>query len=287
MPVAKLYQHGLSMGTPPRRPNRNPPKRQSVKGWSAAACRRNTAFLRSVREGDLPGFGLTFTLTVGRCPPSPLEWHRLRKNYIDRLRRAGIHCLHWVTEWQRRKVPHLHGIVYLDPPADDGSFPRAMGRALAAWIEIAAPYGAKPSGQHMRVVTDVVGWLQYLGKHASRGVQHYQRSTDHVPPAWRGKTGRVWGHVGDWPVREPIALEFNQSAAWPLRRMVRAWRKADARAERDPFTRRKRIRSARGMLRCHDRAKSAVRGISEWIPPTVYDRMLEALHRDGHPIEHR
>lgn len=283
MPVAKLYQHGFTMGTPPTVPNRRPPKRSTVSGWSQAACRRNTAFLRSVRERELPPYGITFTLTVRDCPPDARAWHRLRRAYLMRLQRAGLICGHWVTEWQRRAVPHLHGIAYF--PAHYDELPGAS-RALASWIEIAAPYGATCSGQHFATVSDVVGWLQYLAKHASRGVAHYQRNPAQVPPTWSSETGRVWGHVGSWPLREPIPLEFSQAAAWPLRRWVRNWRLADARSEACEGKRRRRIVSARTMLRCPDQARSSVRGISEWIPPAVTDRMLEALHRDGHPIEH-
>lgn len=269
------------MGTPPGRNSHKRRLRQKVGGWSPGSVRRNTAFLRSVDETQLSGEGWTFTLTVKDCPPDSREFHRMRRAYLKRLKRAGMIRLHWVIEWQRRGVPHLHGIAYFDPATER----RTLAAALGSWLTVAADYGAAPSGQHIVSVTDAVGWLKYLAKHAARGVHHYQRSPESVPVSWKGETGRMWGHVGDWP-REPVlGVELGASSSAKLRRSVRAWRKADARAEVDQGKRRRRIVQARTMLKCGDRNLSAVRGISEWIPADVMLRLLEALALQGHRIE--
>jgi hypothetical protein len=68
--------------------------------------------------------------------------------------------------------------------------------------------------------------------------------------------------------------------------MIRGWRVADARSDPNPQARRHRMVAARRMLSCNDRRLSSVRGISEWLSPRVFDLMLEALHREGHTIEH-
>ncbi|WP_213058401.1 rolling circle replication-associated protein, partial [Escherichia coli] len=112
MATLKLYHNGLTAGIPPMKNNHERAKRGEVKGWSKSASRNNTKFLRSVHVPDLTGAAVAFTLTIRDCPPSSEDWKILRENFIKRLRRAGMVRLHWLTEWQQRGVPHLHGIAY-------------------------------------------------------------------------------------------------------------------------------------------------------------------------------
>ncbi|KPB98071.1 putative replication protein [Pseudomonas amygdali pv. lachrymans] len=188
------------------------------------------------------------------------------------MQRMGMIRLHWVTEWQRRGVPHLHCAIWFPPGAHT--------RALIAWSELTAAYGSTSRGQHGREIEGAVGWFQYLSKHASRGVKHYQRSSANLPPAWQKKTGRMWGHWGDWPVRESIRLELEMDGFHALRRLVRSWRLADARASGDRY----RIRSARSMLTSNSPEQSAVRGISEWIPEPLQDAFLANLATRGYTV---
>lgn len=271
MRTVKLYRHGATMGTPPTNPNRKPPKRGKVQGWSISATRRNIQFLRSVvtetLNVDQDGqwlYGHTFTLTLRECPPDPQEWHRLRTALVKRLRRQGLVRLHWVTEWQRRGVPHLHGVAF-SPNQNFGQW------IIGHWCSVAAEYGALPRAQHTLEVFDFTGWAKYLAKHAARGVNHYQRSQESVPPEWQGNTGRVWGHVGDWEITDPDKVAVDSSTYYRLRRLVRSWRKSDARDSGCRF----RIRSARTMLKANERALSEIRGISEWIP---HDHMMALLN---------
>lgn len=247
--------------------NPDPPKRGECRGWTQAACRRNTQWLYSVDVAQLGGEGWAFTLTLRDCPPSPESWHRLRGAFVKRLRRLGVVRVHWVTEWQRRGVPHLHGVAYWD-----------SGRAgpvelLRAWLQVADSYRPAPWAQHVIPITDALGWLKYCAKHASRGVGHYQRSRACMPPAWQGASGRVWGHIGAWPCVDPAAAELSRVEWYRLRRMVRGWRLADARRAGS----RRRIRSARRMLRCHHQVLSGLRGWSEWIPEPLMLRMLTGV----------
>ena len=144
-------------------------------------------------------------------------------------------------------VPHLHGAIWF-PDAYRG------GEAVQAWVDVAGAYGAGVRGQHWRPIEGAIGWFQYLAKHAARGVKHYQRTADSIPEGWKSKTGRVWGHVGDWPVAAPRRFHVQDhtnegDGGWfRLRRMVRSWRLADARAEGDAW----RIRSAREMFKSSD-----------------------------------
>lgn len=273
MPVLKSYRHGLTGGIPPMKNDHQRAKRGAVEGWSEGATRRNTAFLRSIREDRLTGAGLAFTLTLRDCPPSADAWHAIRTAWEKRMRRAGMIRLHWVTEWQRRGVPHLHGAIW---------WPDAyhVRRIVDAWVAVAEPYGAGIKGQQVRVIDGPVGWFQYLSKHASRGVKHYQRSAENLPAGWQKRTGRVWGKSGDWPLMEPVVYRLDHAGFWAFRRLVRGWRVADARASGDAY----RLATARSMLTCHDQATSAVRGVSEWVPGDVQDLMVLSVAARGFEV---
>jgi hypothetical protein len=231
----------------------------------------------SIRDADLTGAGVAFTLTLRDCPDTPDEWHRLRNAWERRMRRRGYIRLHWVTEWQRRGVPHLHGAIWFPDSYD-------IPAIRAAWVAVAEGHGAGLKGQFCRVIDGPVGWFQYLAKHASRGVQHYQRSADSIPEAWKGKTGRVWGHTGEWPVDGPIRINLQGSDGdrgyFAFRRMVRSWRHADARADGDL----RRVVQARGMLRSTDRALSEVRGVSEWVSMEQTVALLGNLAQRGFSV---
>lgn len=284
MRTLKVYRHGLTMGTAPDSYKHVPRIRGEVQGWSESATRRNTAFLRSAIETDLPrtssGAHLTayaFTLTLRHCPPTSDDWHKLRRAFLMRLNRLGLYRCHWVTEWQRRGVPHLHGAFWF-PAADPARPDRIPAAVLAHWLSLTQEtYGASMNGQHYTPITDAIGWFKYLSKHASRGIRHYQRNPESIPPEWRKKTGRVWGHTGDWPLSEPIQFELDNSGWFKLRRICRSWRKADARASGQAF----RIRQARTMLSCSKPDLSRLRGVSEWIPEHVQMSALYLLRSQG------
>ena len=199
------------------------------------------------------------------------------------MRRAGMIRLHWVTEWQRRGCPHMHGAVWF-PPEVPASVVRA--RAIEAWLTLSAAYGSGSRGQDVHAITGAVGWFQYVSKHAARGVKHYQRSSENVPDAWKLKTGRMWGKVGDWPVRPKIRLDLQSEqgdGGWfAYRRLVRGWRVADARGSGDQ----RRVNLAKRMLACREPNLSRVRGVSEWIPQDVTLAMLANLAGRGYSILH-
>ncbi len=265
MPVGKLYLNGLTMGAGG---NANPVggKRGKVDGWSMSAVRRHTRWLYSVDTKSLTGEGWSLSLTLRDCPPDDVAWTRLRKEWLDQVRASGLLVRgHWVVEWQERKVPHLHLAVYLREGTRD-----VDALLVGTWLRLGAKYGAGPKGQHLAPITGVLGWLEYLSKHASRGVGHYQRQGK--PPGWE-KTGRLWGHFGDWSNAEPVGVRLTRREFFRFRRLVRSWRVADARQQLrearnlvEVVAARRRIRFARRMLACNDRALSEVRGVSEWIP---------------------
>lgn len=249
-------------------------KRGDCQGWTLKAARANTAFLRSVPLSGLTGVGITFTLTLRDCPPTHDDWKRLREAFFVRLRRAGFIRVHWVTEWQRRGVPHLHGVAYF--PAHDHPWGQFI---ISTWVQLASSYGCSARAQHWNYIHDVVGWLKYLAKHAARGAGHYQRSAESVPEGWQ-KTGRIWGHLGQWDTRDPMRFGLEETGFFAFRRLCRGYRVADSRASGDTF----RIRSARRMLQSSDKALCRVRGVSEWIPEHVQVQMMDCLAANGHSV---
>lgn len=281
MRMLKLYRHGVTMGTPPSKNDHLRAKRAEVTGWSESATRRMIQFLRSVDETSLPITpsgdslqGYAVTLTVRDCPPSSDDWKRLRNAYIDRLRRMGLYRLHWVTEWQRRGVPHLHGAIWLPSSV-------SWGDLLFHWCQVAEKYGASLRGQYCLEINDAIGWFKYLSKHSARGVQHYQRNPENIPPEWQKKTGRVWGKVGIWDTHEPVEFSISGPAYYRLRRIIRSWRVADARRAGNRW----RVKSAKGMLRSHKRQLSDVRGVSEWLEMGPSLQILDYLRSHGYEIQ--
>lgn len=276
MPIIKLYHHGTTAGTPPGVNTHPRAKRDVVQGWTAKTARANTAFLRSIHLPSLTGEGIAFTLTLRDCPATHEHWKRLREAFLEFLRRNGRLRVHWVTEWQRRGVPHLHGVVYFNTLTSRQYVTIHRG-ILETWCRVAGPYGAAKHAQHIAPIEDALGWLQYLAKHASRGASHYQRSADNIPPGWKGRTGRIWGHVGEWPAHEPMKFEVDQEGFFKWRRIVRAWRLAQARADGHP----RRIHQARRMFNCPDKPLSELRGVSEWIPEDLNLQFLAAVALAG------
>jgi hypothetical protein len=277
MPVLRVYRHGFTAGIPPLNNSHLRGLRGDVKGWTKAATRSNNRFLWSVDERELDdGVGAALTLTVRVCPESAAEWTRMREAMVQRLRRMGLIRLHWLTEWQSRGVPHLHMAAWFERRP---GYAYSVYDLVEAWLAIAGGHGAQFQGQHVTPVVDAVGWFKYLSKHAVRGLQHYQRSSENMPSSW-SKTGRMWGHGGDWPVVPELRIEFDNPAYYAFRRIVRGWRLAGARAAGDA----NRVRAARRMLRSKQEPLGRVRGPSEWCEESVTLTIVAHLAAMGYSV---
>ena len=255
--------------------------RGKVGGWTAASSRRNMRFLWSVDAGQLTGTGWAFTLTVRHCPATPKEWADWCTVYFKRLFASGAIRLHWVIEWQRRGCPHLHGSVY---------FPDTMHEDEVANIVMDGwcyknPFGPGRAQQRSVRIFDAVGWAEYVAKHAARGVRHYQRSPENIPAEWKGKTGRMWGSRGLWPLTEPVKLHLQGSEGdggfFAFRRLVRAYGASKAYRNGDL----KGLRYARTMLKANTRQLGEVRGISHWVPRDLVEEMIGHLDTMGYVVE--
>ena len=246
-----------------------------VNGWSTSAVRRHKRWLYSVVAPDLTGYGYALTLTIRETPPDHRAWARLRKIFMEWLRDTGAVRWHWVVEWQRRGTPHLHMAVYFREP-----LPYIGYELINGWLDRASEYGARFQSQKVLPIDGPVGWLQYLSKHASRGVAHYQRQGK--PAGWE-KTGRLWGYGGDWPVEDPIAADVPMPVYWRLRRMVQRYGIAEARTQALRFagTDEKRAATYWGQVSWLRRSRkvsevgaSRVRGVSSWVPQPILLEML-------------
>lgn len=278
MPIVKAYRHGTTAGNPPGRNDHMRAKRDSVIGWTDRSTRSNTRFLYGVDERHLTGHGFALSLTIRDCPPNSDAWHKIRRAFLKRLDRLGMVRGHWLIEWQRRGVPHIHAAVWFDKELAHRD-PFAIQTIKDHWCAVAGEFGAGTRGQHVELITDSIGWFKYLSKHAVRGLKHYQRNSENMPAGWK-TTGRMWGHVGDWPTQEATAFQLDFPGYSAFRRIIRGWRRADARASGD----RHRIRSARRMLNCNQRELSSVRGLSEWVSRDVTDAAILNLAVRGFPV---
>ena len=234
--------------------------RGEVKGWTAGASRRHVAFLWSVDTERLSSDGWALTLTMGGTPENADDWHAARKALQHRLKRAGFLTQHWVIEWTALGRPHLHMAIF--GPAD------ARTVAGLAWLDICdmRAWPAEWRGQHIVALTGATGWLEYVAKHSARGVSHYQR--EGAPAGWE-KTGRLWGHWGDWPVELGTKIELHDYRFYRYRRLVTEWQRRRMLRAGVPW------KVARMVGRRYgERDTGSFMGVSGWIPDLVSTRLL-------------
>lgn len=274
MPIVNLYPHGATAGVPPGANSHKRAKRSTVVGWSQSSIRNNKLFLYSVDAKQLTGQGFAITLTLRHCPETSDDWHRLLHTYLQRLYRRQVIRSHVVTEWQRRGVPHLHGAVWFPSGQVIG-----WDTLVTPWLEVASEYEPAPGSQTAQPINDLLGWFQYMSKHAARGLYHYQRSPENIPAGWT-KTGRMWSRRGDWPTRAAMRIYLDMPGYHRFRRLCRSYRLADARSKNQ----RRRIASARRMLKCPDRKLCTVRGVSEWMELDESVRLVTATMTLGHRV---
>lgn len=277
MATVKVWHNGLSAGIAPSGAGLDPGKRGQVRGWSVQSSRSNTRFLFSVRSEDLTGQGWTATLTVLECPDSEI-WKRARHSWLTRMSRLGVSRLHWVVEWQERGAPHLHAAMWFDEEVQGLEWALRDVQIWGGWLDVCRDLGmvASDCSQYTLPIRDLLGWLQYLSKHAARGAGHYQRAGEGIPDGWKS-TGRMWGYIGEWPTDEPSEVDLDGPGWILFRRLVRSYRVSVARRTHQGGL----IRAARRMLRWPDPKTSSFRGVSGWVPEAVSLGILRAVELGG------
>ena len=222
MALINILPNGTTSGNPNLKGNKKPKKRQATGGWNWQVSRRLTKWFYSIPVESLTGEGIAFTLTVRDCPESSSDWAVLRDNLGKRLFRDGCIRLQWLTEWQERGVPHLHGVAYFEEEYGSDTL-------INHWLTLTTKaHGSALVAQDAKRITNVTGWLQYLAKHSTRSAIHYQRSPENIPIGWL-TTGRMWGYMGNWEVREPMQFKVCQRGFYAFRRISLNLRKADVR----------------------------------------------------------
>lgn len=113
----QIYSHGtitdrgsLQTLTTTRRP---PPrvKRSGITTFSRASAARLRQLLACAKGPDgWTCFGVT--LTVPGPEIDGIQWRRLWRAYVQRLRRIGVILMIWRIEKQARGQPHIHGICW-------------------------------------------------------------------------------------------------------------------------------------------------------------------------------
>lgn len=277
-----------------------PPRSGGNRGWTREVARRNEKRLQEIDFDAIDGSPVFVTLTMPSSQMNDVSaamFHAWLRAWLMYARRHGMRHYFWILEFQASGNPHLHVIVWVDPLPDAVA---AFGW-LRAWVRILNRSGvlARIQGQCWEPI-DVGGdvmvdgelvpahperVLMYLAKHAVRGVAHYQRRLDNMPEGWERSSGRVWGHDRGLPLRESERVEVDYRTFHRFRRLVRAWRLAEARRIRDDGRRRKAIVRAWHMLKWANRAESPYRGVSAWIPATVASGLLEAAMRMAGEVE--
>jgi len=252
----QLRPHGCSLAISPLSQSKFPSSlRSACSGWSRQSARSNSVFLQSVHRSGIRGFGVSITLTVRDCPTAD-EWRSFRNAFFKRLRRKGLMRCHWLTEWQQREtdtgpqgVPHLHMSAFFSRNINEAEM-------VDDWLDIAAGFGPKWQGQHVKKIHDLAGWFAYVAKHGARGLKHYQRSKELIPESWATFTGRMWGKFGDWPVQNE---RFNMSKElfYRLRRDLHKMKNAGYRYARH----------------C-SQASSSVLGITDWAESADLMRLI-------------
>jgi len=234
--------------------------------------RRLRRWLYSVDGPSLGDGGYTFTGTVLELPPTPAEWTATLRRHHDRLRYEGLIRGQWLTEFQKRGVPHVHTC---------GFFPAAYSADVAKmvtdhWLGAAAPWAPERQSQWVNDLWGLRGWFRYQAKHSARGVKHYQRAN--VPEAWQRRTGRLWGVLGEWPTKA-LTVKVDQLTFVRFRRGLRSWLISEARAEKNVNW--KRVAWLRRMLQDPDPKRAAVRPVGEFCPESTAKKLLIAALHDN------
>ncbi len=280
-----ISRNGVSGGFPGNNGGKRGDRR-SIVGWSRSSARGNLKFLMSINGKVLPRRGFAITLTVRDLPKSGAEWQYRIKEILRWARRNGADMYHWVTEFTRKRRPHLHMCVYVGERDNPGSFAFEL---VDMWLEQTKHLATSDRGQYWRVIDTLDGWLEYVGKHASRGYEHYQRDKDSLPASWTTGTGKMWGCSRNWP-RYTEKYVLSDFIWFEYRRLVKRWSIAQARTklklainysgEREQRRWRQTLRDRKRLYTRNEQKNSAVVGISQWLPCEISELMLFYLAQE-------
>lgn len=291
------------------------------RGWTTAATRNLTNWLMKLDFTHVPGTPYAMTLTIPASHMdhvSSQQLHRMLGTWIRTAKRyRGLLHYYWLIEFTAQGTPHIHMTVWCTQTRqaynrhtrryDAVLLPPYITQLVMVddWLTICdhEHIPARAEAQDVRPVDNTPeAWLAYTAKHSTRGVAHYQRRLDNMPPDWREHPGAMWGHdrnIGDYQA-DWLETGMDMHAFWKTRRLIRQQLERQARRIPDPVRRGKAIAATRRMLKhpltreerqrkqwMEDNdmtfyPKSAFAGIRAWMTPedqlAILDRLIDEPH---------
>ncbi len=138
------------------------------------------------------------------------EWREICKRFRTWCARNDV-AIVWRVELQRRKVPHLHGIVYVPNAQWLARVTDAWLRATREHYDIAA---TRHAVQYKALSSDDTGWLIYTTLHNS--------TSKRAQAGWIGKQWGIWCRRL-FTVKEPDLIEISGSNMIVLLRRMRKY----------------------------------------------------------------
>ena len=209
---------------------------------------------------------------------------------------------HLVTEWQRRGMPHLHMAVWFHglDRSSHGSLQAVLGGSgpngsiiegvdiplgtdlINLWLKIASEGSPSRVSQDVKPITseDAGHWLQYLAKHAVRGVSNYQRHSSNIPKEWKGATGRVWRKGGDWPIENRVEVHgLSKKEQYQYRRIFCRYLSSLPSSMRIKSSDRRKVsRYWKNWRRCTDVTRSHLRAPSSFISIETQVKIIKSVN---------
>jgi hypothetical protein len=127
-------------------------KRGTIGGWSIQSTWCLRRWFYSVDGAALDVYGYVILFMVCDFLPTAADWTATRDRFFRRMRRSGLVRGQWLTEWQRRGVPHMHGCLFL-PESNLEEF------VTDHWLEAVAEWRPGARGQVVKSLWGLPGWF--------------------------------------------------------------------------------------------------------------------------------
>lgn len=193
--------------------------KNALKGWTPVSLRSNTKFLQEIDPDPLVRdyVGLFVTLTFRDVPESAQRCNDLRVAWWKEMKALGAEICHWCMEFQVRKAPHYHQMIWFRKGAELEEMRR---RAVEIWLRMTRRYGTEEVGQDVKVIGGTRDLFAYVAKHSDKKFRGSQRDAKLIPEKWYGQTKGVWGKTRNWPKCPRIEQEVSRDTAQELAKKV-------------------------------------------------------------------
>lgn len=213
----KVYPAGVSFERLGYVPQEAPEvaERGVIAGFSDKAARRLKEFCVTQHAPNLVPWSIT--LTVHKSV-SPGEWRAILGRFRHRVKDQGWAGV-WRVELQRRKVPHLHVVLWLWPG-------ESVGHVASQWLQSTGEIYDLAAVKHAVRGREIEshGWVVYMALHDGKKKE--------AQLGWQGKQWGVWNRERFEP-RDPSPLSRDLSPALnvAVRRFLLRWLTAQRRAK--------------------------------------------------------